>query len=191
MSMSSGTKTLISEAMSWAAVAVIIAVALANFDQVKSVTSGILGLPTAEQMAERQIAEEKASRITSNGLNDTVRLTAGRNGHFFAPVDINGRQIDVMVDTGASMVALTYEDAERAGIFVSPSDFTARSRTANGIARAAIVMIDEIEIGGITVRDVRGSVAEPGRQHITLLGMSFLGRLKSFQMQQGELLLQN
>lgn len=191
MSMSSGTKTLISEAMSWAAVAVIIAVVLANFDQFKSVTSGVLGLPSAEQLAERHVAEDKASRIAAGGIGDSVRLKAGRNGHFFAPADINGRKIDVMVDTGASMVALTYEDAERAGIFVSQADFTARSRTANGIARAAIVMIDEIEIGGITVRDVRGSVAEPGRQHITLLGMSFLGRLKSFQMRQGELLLQN
>ena len=80
-----------------------------------------------------------------------------------------------MVDTGATMVALSYEDAERAGVYVRPADFTMRVNTANGIARAAPVTLDEISLGDITVRNVRAAVSEPGRLQGSLLGMSFLG----------------
>lgn len=120
-----------------------------------------------------------------------VRLKSGRGGHFYAPVDLNGRRIEAVVDTGATTVALSYEDARTAGIFVHNSDFTMRMRTANGIARAAPVRIDRIDLDGITVRNVRATVAEPGRLHITLLGMSFLGKLRRFEMQRGELILEN
>ena len=75
---------------------------------------------------------------------------------FETEAEINGRDIDVMVDTGASLVALTYDDAERAGIFVKPSDFTHRAQTANGIARVAPVTISRIQIGDITVRERTG-----------------------------------
>ncbi len=71
--------------------------------------------------------------------------------------------INVMVDTGASMVALTYEDARAIGIFVRDSDFTMRVSTANGYARVAPVTLDRVSIGDITVRNVRGAVMEAGQ----------------------------
>ena len=82
-----------------------------------------------------------------------------------------------MVDTGASLVALTYEDASRAGIYVRDRDFTQLVRTANGIARVAPVTLDRVSIGDITVRNVPASVSERGMLGTTLLGMSFLKRL--------------
>jgi aspartyl protease family protein len=97
----------------------------------------------------------------------------------------------VLVDTGATVVALTYEDAQRAGINVSNSDFTGLSQTANGVARVAPVMIDQITIGNVTVRDVRAVVAERGRMTVTLLGMSFLGKLIRSEMRDGTLVLEN
>lgn len=95
-----------------------------------------------------------------------------------------------MVDTGASLVALTYEDARRAGIVVKPSDFTHTAQTANGIARVAPVTIPRISIGDITVRNVAGVVSERGASERTLLGMSFLGRLSRVEMRGSTLLLQ-
>ena len=68
-----------------------------------------------------------------------------------------------MVDTGASIVALTYEDAERAGVYVRDSDFTQRVRTANGMARVAPVTLDRVSIGDITVRNVPAAVSERGQ----------------------------
>jgi aspartyl protease family protein len=138
--------------------------------------------------AHQRQAEARRSRPI---FNNTVELKMGRNGHFFAKAELNGRDVDVLVDTGASMVALTYEDAERAGIRVTSNDFTGRSNTANGIARFAPVTIDQISIGNLTVRNVQGSVAEPGRLHVTLLGMSFIGRLKRAEMKDGVLLLED
>jgi aspartyl protease family protein len=110
---------------------------------------------------------------------------AGSQGHYFATLDINGRPVDVMVDTGATMVALTHEDARKAGLHLRPSDFTQTVQTANGEARFAPVVLDRVSIGNITVRDVSAAVAEPGRLKVTLLGMSFLGRLQRVDMRPG------
>ena len=120
----------------------------------------------------------------------SVTLPAGDYGHFHTEADINGRHIAVMVDTGASLVALTYEDARRAGISVGPSDFTHTAQTANGIARVAPVTIPRISIGDITLRNVAGVVSERGASERTLLGMSFLGRLSRVEMRAGSLVLQ-
>jgi len=122
--------------------------------------------------------------------NGTVALPAGAYGHFETEADINGRTIDVMVDTGASLVALSYDDARRAGIYVNPGDFTGVAQTANGTARVAPVTISRINIGDITVRNVAGVVSERGKSDRTLLGMSFLGRLSRVEMRGGTLVLQ-
>lgn len=120
-----------------------------------------------------------------------VELKAGHNGHFQTEADVNGRSIDVMVDTGASMVALTWEDAERAGIFVRDADFKGTASTANGKARYAPVVIDRIAIGDVIVRNVHGAVMERGKLTTTLLGMSFLGKLDRAEMRAGRLILEN
>lgn len=120
-----------------------------------------------------------------------VELQAGRNGHFFTEADVNGRTIDVMVDTGASMVALTYEDAERAGIYVRENEFTGRASTANGSARFAPVVIGALSIGDVKVRGVEAAVMERGKLQTTLLGMSFLGKLERAEMRAGRLILEN
>lgn len=124
----------------------------------------------------------------SNPFGD-VTLRATGNGHFEATAEINGRDVDVMVDTGATLVALTYEDAERAGIYLQQSDFTHSVSTANGVAKVAPVDIGAISIGSITVRNVRGAVTERGKLHKTLLGMTFLGRLSRVEMRRNDLVL--
>jgi len=128
-----------------------------------------------------------ASRAT---LGRTVELKAGAHGHFYSRVHVNGRAVQAMVDTGASIVALTFEDARNAGIHVRDGDYTHRVSTANGVARVAIVTLDSVAIQDIVVRNVRAAVAEPGKMTTTLLGMSFLGQLRRAQMSRGVLLLE-
>lgn len=118
-----------------------------------------------------------------------VEIRAGAGGHFETTAYINGRAIEVMVDTGATMVAMPYEAAEAAGIFLRDSDFTQRVQTANGMARVATVTIDTVAIDDIMVRNVRAAVTEPGKLKTTLLGMSFLGRLSKAEMSRGVLTL--
>ena len=136
---------------------------------------------------EEPAAEEKQEEAQSAG---TVSIPAGDYGHFQTQAEINGRPVDLMVDTGASLVALTYEDASTAGIIVRPSDFTDLAQTANGMARVAPVNIARISIGDITVRYVPGVVSERGKSERTLLGMSFLSRLSRVEMRAGTLVLQ-
>lgn len=145
------------------------------------------GRPTANKKAAESAEQQSASQSSSGG---TVTLRSDSSGHFYTAALINGRSVDVLVDTGATSVALTAEDAERAGIYVRPSDFTQRANTANGVARIAPVNIDQISIGGITVRNVKGAVLEPGKLNSTLLGMAFLGRLSRAEMRRGTLLLE-
>ena len=69
------------------------------------------------------------------------------------------------------------------------SDYTIRTRTANGMGRAAPVALDSIRIDSVEVRNVRGVVAEPGALHVTLLGMEFIKRLSRFELRGEELIL--
>lgn len=160
-----------------------------NSPQLKDVIGAITGKePNASADGESQAADTE-SEEQSRSLYD-VTLTANDQGHFETEAELNGRSVDVMVDTGATIVAMTYEDAERAGIFLKPSDFTHSVATANGQAKVAPVTISTIAIGPITVRNVEGAVAESGKLHKTLLGMSFLGRLTRVEMRSKNLVLQ-
>lgn len=138
--------------------------------------------------ARQDPPDDSVQSAVSDAFGD-VTLRATSNGHFETTAEINGRSVDVMVDTGATLVALTYEDAERAGIYLTPADFTHSVSTANGIAKVAPVDISAIAIGSITVRNVRGAVTERGKLHRTLLGMTFLGRLSRVEMRKNDLVL--
>jgi aspartyl protease family protein len=148
---------------------------------------------TIVKYIERPAAEEDAPRpqpVRQHRSSSTsVELRAGRNGHFETSAAINGRPINVLVDTGATVVALTYEDARTAGVQVGENDFRYVGNTANGKARFAAVMLDDVRIGDVIVRNVQASVSEPGKLHVSLLGMSFLSRLR-MDMRPGQLVLE-
>lgn len=120
-----------------------------------------------------------------------TELDAVSGGHFITMADINGRDIKVLVDTGATAVALSYEDAEAAGLKPNSLDFDVRVSTANGEGKAARVKLRHVMINNVKVRDVEGLVLQEGVMQGTLLGMSFLSRLKSFSVSDGKLILKN
>ena len=95
----------------------------------------------------------------------------------------------MMVDTGATVIALSAEDAAQAGIRPLRSDFRGRVATANGSIEVAPVRLGEVRLGGIVVRDVEAVVLPPGALRGSLLGMSFLRRLAAFEMGGGRLVL--
>jgi aspartyl protease family protein len=120
-----------------------------------------------------------------------TELKAGHGGHFVTSAEINGNSITVLVDTGATAVALSFEDARQAGLRPGSLDYTVPVSTANGVARAARVRIGQIAIDGIEVEDVDGLVMPEGALTGTLLGMSFLSRLDSFKVEDGVLTLRD
>jgi aspartyl protease family protein len=120
----------------------------------------------------------------------SLTLDADRQGHFKTEARIDGRYVDFLVDTGASMVVLRETDAARSGIRPRPSDYTAIVSTANGKIKAAPAKLDRIEIGGITVYDVPALVLPDEVLGQNLLGVSFLSRLKRYEYANGRLVLE-
>jgi aspartyl protease family protein len=190
MTMTSGTRQLLRETVSWGVVAIIAVAAFSHFETLKTGAERMLGLPTAADVAAAQRVGNPIVKPRATSSGSVVEIDAESNGHFNAEAEINGRPIEVMIDTGATMVALSYEDAERAGIRLSDRDFTRSVATANGTARVAPVTLDRVAVGNITVRDVPAAVAEPGRLKTSLLGMTFLSRLSRFDMRSGRLMMQ-
>lgn len=130
------------------------------------------------------------SRLDDDGTREAV-LTKGLGGHFQARVDVDGQTLNMMIDTGASTVALSYRDAERVGIDVNGLQFVQPVRTANGVAMAAPITLQEISVGGISRSNVRAGVLERGKLSESLLGMSYLGTLSSVQMTGDQIILRD
>jgi aspartyl protease family protein len=170
------------EAFVWTAVALAGFALFYFFDNIRSAFGP--GTETARPIAARQ---ESGTKFP--GFGGEVRLKADQRGHFVFNAAINDRPASFMTDTGATLVVLTYEDAARLGLSPLRLNFSGRVETANGVSRVAPVTLDRVRVEDITVRDVPALVAEKGALATNLLGMSFLGRLKSFQMQGSELIL--
>lgn len=186
MDLSSGTKSLMAQAMSWAVVSLLAVTILLNYDVLKS-TFG----PAADPAKPLSSAKTTAAAPQPTRSDSSVELKAEAGGHYHARADINGRPVSVMVDTGASMVVLTYDDARRAGIYLKRTDFTQAVSTANGVTYVAPVTLERVGIGGITVYSVPAAVADEGRLTVSLLGMSFLKRLQRVDMRDGVLVLKD
>jgi len=187
--LSSGFKSLLIQFGSWMAVTAMAVFGFMHYDSIRASLDGALGgkaLPAVSTLPGQP--QRDAADTHSDG---TVELRSGRNGHYEARVDINGRALPVMVDTGASLVVLTYEDAQAAGVYVKPSDFTQPVSTANGTSRVAPVTLRQVSIGDITVRNVQAAVADRGLLKQTLLGMSFLSRLQRVDMRDGVMVLKD
>jgi aspartyl protease family protein len=118
----------------------------------------------------------------------TVALRAGAGRHFRAIAEVNGQRVQFLVDTGASDVALTRDDARRIGIDPDRLTYNVPYRTANGMSFGAPVRIGSIKIGDIVLDDVAGHVAN-GDLGQSLLGMTFLRRLSSFEVRGEEMIL--
>ncbi len=116
-------------------------------------------------------------------------LSPDRFGQFQTAVEIGGQRLSTMVDTGASFVSLSCEDAERLGLRPMPADFRYTVSTANGQASVAKVVLPSVRLGNIVLRDVVALVSTRGAQGQSLLGMSFLSRLSSVRMDHGRMVL--
>ena len=110
-------------------------------------------------------------------------------GHFIAAARMNGVRLQVLVDTGATMVALNESTARKLGIRLSNSDFKYKLNTANGVAEAALAKIDRIEIGRVKVNNVKATISRDSALNVVLLGMTFLNKLDKFEIARGKLVL--
>lgn len=120
----------------------------------------------------------------------TVKIPRDSRGHFQTDGRIDGQRLSFMVDTGASVIALTENDAARIGKRPSRGDYNATVNTANGQVKAARVRLASVDVGGLVVRDVDAMVLPDGVLSENLLGLSYLSKLKRFEMANGQMVLE-
>jgi aspartyl protease family protein len=131
-------------------------------------------------VGERMLAELIPGRAATRG--QTVEIARGGGGSFSVGTQVNGARIAMVLDTGASAVVLTQDAARAAGLPLEVLNYSVNVDTANGRARAAPVTLDRVSIGGITERSVPALIAQAGQLRTSLLGMSFLNRLESWEV---------
>jgi aspartyl protease family protein len=115
------------------------------------------------------------------GRDQAVRIRKRADGHFVAKTEVNGVTVTMLVDTGASSVVLKPADARLVGVDVDRLTYSVPVQTANGTAYAAAVRLKRLSVGGIAVDDIEALVAKPGTLGESLLGMTFLRRLRSYE----------
>jgi aspartyl protease family protein len=166
-----------------AAVAVIGAVSAGAASQ------AVLALDHASREAPLRPAESVAvAPQAAPAGGDTASVVKAADGHYWAEANVDGHEVRFLVDTGASAVALTPDDAERLGFSPQSLAYTYQVSTAGGVTRAARVKLDDVSVAGAEVHDVDAYVIESGLP-TSLLGMTYLGRLSQFEATQTALIL--
>jgi aspartyl protease family protein len=136
---------------------------------------------------DRLMAELVPGRAATNGR--IVEIARGRVGEFNVTTQVNGGTVPMVLDTGASAVVLTQEAAKAAGLPLEVLNYNVTVDTANGRTRAASVTLDRIGVGGLIERSVPALIAQPGQLRTSLLGMSFLNRLESWEVRGDKLIM--
>ena len=160
--------------LAWAAIAMSIVVGYSYRDDLTHLVYRVAGelLPPGRVV----MSEER----TETGER-SVRIRRRGDGHFVARTEVGGIGVNMMVDTGATTVVLRAADAKSAGIDLRKLNYSVAVQTANGTAYAASVRLPTLAIGPIVVNQVDALIAQPGTLKESLLGMSFLRRLRSYE----------
>jgi aspartyl protease family protein len=145
---------------------------------------------TAQSSSQAAAVQPAEPPQQSSAGQHKMELTSGRDGHFHVDARVDGRHIDFLVDTGASLVIMRETDAAMVGIRPMRREYTATVTTANGKLKAAPARLSRIEVGDITVFDVPALVLPDEALSQNLLGVSFLSRLRRYEYAGGRMLLE-
>ncbi|WP_296579677.1 TIGR02281 family clan AA aspartic protease [Phreatobacter sp.] len=150
----------------------------------------MVGHQPAAATAPATPAAPSALTATPNGGYPSRRLAAGRDGHVRARAQVGGRSFEMLVDTGATIVALTWTTGLDLGLVRPGMTMDTPMQTANGRVLGKRVTIPRLEVEGLSVAAVDAVVLPQGALAVNLLGMSFLAKLRRFEFAQNTLLLE-
>jgi aspartyl protease family protein len=157
----------------WGGLILVFVVGYSYRDELRNVVHRVSSEVTAPGTAARVDAQVDGERA--------VRIRRRPEGHFVARAEVNGTAMTMLVDTGASTVVLKPNDATRLGIDIDKLRYTVPVQTANGTTYAASVRLKTLAVGPIAFREVDALVSKPGALKDSLLGMTFLNRLRSYE----------
>lgn len=127
------------------------------------------------------VAAAPAPEPAKRNRTGTAYVRSDRTGHFVSDIEIQGRTVKGIIDTGATTIALRYEDARALGL-LRVERFDRLVSTANGVGRGMMVRLNNVRIGDVVVYDVEALVLQAGALSTNLVGMSFLRRLSRFEV---------
>jgi aspartyl protease family protein len=164
--------SMVRDAVTWLALGLALVTLYSYKEEIAPIAARVVGelLPGSAMTVEQ----------SAGGLTE-IRIRKRLDGHFNANVEVNGKQIAMIVDTGASSIVLTLEDATKAGIDVTHLAYNIPVLTANGRTFAARIRLEKVAIGPLDRTNVDALVAKHGAMTQSLLGMSFLSRLRSYE----------
>jgi aspartyl protease family protein len=169
-----------------AAIAVIGALSAAASAQVVISLARAHPAPAVSAASPQPVTVQSVETQPASGQD--AEVPKGPDGHYWAEASVSGHEVRFLVDTGASAVALTPEDAQRLGIDPNNLSYAYTVTTASGQARAARVQLASVAVAGAEVDNVDAYVIQNGLEH-SLLGMSYLGRLSQFEATKTSLIL--
>lgn len=160
-----------------------------------ALVAGLIVPRYTEQMQPALVPDTLAARpavVQAHNASypDSVEVPRDAFGHFRIAGQVDGRRLDFVIDTGASVIALTADDAAQLGIHPAASEYRVPLKTANGTVHAALTTLGMVEIGDIAVHDVAAVVLPDAALSDNLLGMSFLSRLRHFEYSEGKMVLE-
>lgn len=118
-----------------------------------------------------------------------VTLERSSDRHFYADASVNGQQVHFLVDTGASEIALTEDDARKVGIAVDPQKYELIGQGASGMVRGQYIELNKVDLGGIHQSDAKAVVVEGAS--VSLLGQPFLENVDEIVIRKGEMTLRS
>ena len=155
-------------------------------------------VPSADETGTGGAAEETGAVNTletgdtggapSSWYQDDHTLTRESDGHFYANVTVAGAPLRMMVDTGASVIALTAADAQAAGLSWSEADVRVIGRGASGDVRGVPAMLGDVDVGGMTAHNIQAVIIPEGLD-ISLLGQSYLSSISSVEIAEDRMIL--
>jgi aspartyl protease family protein len=176
--------------LAWAAIGLVIVIGYSYRAELKAVWYRVAGeLDTSRPTPVETRSDTRSDdRDGARSEGRAIAIRQSSDGHYYINVRVNGSEARLLVDTGATLTVLSKYQAERAGIFPSPSEYTASVRTASGMAKAAPVRLRDLEIGEARLQNVRALVMDTPA-NISVLGIDTLQQFKSYEFRDGVLTL--
>lgn len=142
---------------------------------------------------QARLAQNAAPKELANQAYNlhTIQIPMQRDGHYWLDANINGNDVHLVVDTGASYVTFSYDDAMKLGFPLFENDFNVPVNTAGGRTTMAVIELDVINVDAIELYNVKAFVARKGMLNVSLLGMNFLNRMERFEFSNQKLIIEH
>jgi len=181
--------------LAWAAIGLVVVIGYSYRAELKAVWYRVAGeldtsrpVPAEPRRTDARDRDRDDADRRSGSEDRALAIRQSTDGHYYVSAGINGIDVRLLVDTGATVTVLSVRHAERAGIFPNPADYTANVRTASGISKAAPIRIRELSIGDARLENVPALVMQTPSD-LSVLGVGTLQRFKSYEVRDGVLTL--